>query len=496
MKTTFSSKAKFIYFFIAQALALGWTSSANAACNNQRNWFDAPVNGVKIFIGYRDEQPGNFEIEDLFESIKYEAYPAPLPSEMFGKEGSGNLSSTGYSNISYYEPDGKGKWRLCRRDGFWPERVGQDSEIRIAIQRIVQRYTVGSPLLRKAIEKHTPLSSTLFFYDEMGRIASIEKGDFEKPDKPATVKICRRYDEKNRITLLLKPISTQSCTNDQPDLRDSWLRFRYGEYNGEEVPLLNERHFASTTGKWRKEIYFSNGSAPNDPHGVAKAKSEKGVTIIYGSNFGKLDDNAANTVVDAFGRVNAAAYFFTQPPVPLDVLEHPELIYKYERRRQTYIEGQLGILFELFQPNEHITRHRYYFIGRMLRNEQLDANGKVTRVITVDDYRQPRPGPHPDVDDKLLTDKAPRLIGHQIYHRVYDIDVKGKPKLIAVSWNRKLRLNPLKKTSMTFADMAYGTPDGKIRWKTAAEFEKAFGFSTDAVEVFPDEADGKESEQI
>jgi hypothetical protein len=68
--------------------------------------------------------------------------------------------------------------------------------------------------------------------------------------------------------------------------------------------------------------------------------------------------------------------------------------------------------------------------------------------------------------------------------------------LIAVSWNRAVRLNPLKNTHMIFADMAYGTPDGKIRWKTAAEFEKAFGFSTDAVEVFPDEADGKESEQM
>jgi hypothetical protein len=35
-----------------------------------------------------------------------------------------------------------------------------------------------------------------------------------------------------------------------------------------------------------------------------------------------------------------------------------------------------------------------------------------------------------------------------------------------------------------------------VRWKAAAEFEKAFGFSIDTVEVFPDEADGKESEQM
>jgi hypothetical protein len=46
--------------------------------------------------------------------------------------------------------------------------------------------------------------------------------------------------------------------------------------------------------------------------------------------------------------------------------------------------------------------------------------------------------------------------------------------------------NPLKKTNMDFADMAYGTPDGKVRWKKLADFEKHFGFTSNAAEVFPD----------
>jgi hypothetical protein len=489
------ANTQILRFLLNIGVLLVVVNSANASCNNERDWLDVPTKGVKTFIGYKQDQPGNFDTEDIVQSPSYQNFPAPLPLEMFGKEGSGSLSAVGASSISFYEPDGKGNWRICRRDDFWPQRTGGDGGD--SWKKIIKKYAAGSALLSQVVATQRPLFATMFFYDARGRIARIETGDYETPERPVVVEICRRYDERDRLTLLLKPISTQSCANDPPDVRDKWLHFRFGEYEGEEVVLRKEMHYGSKTGEWFKDFHnFRVGSAPNSPHGVANAKSEKGLTIIYGFNIGKLDDNAANTVVNEFGQVSVAGYFFTQPPVPLDVLEHPELIYKYERRRQTYIEGQLGKLFELFKPNEHISRHRYYFLGRMLRNEQLDANGKVTRVITVDDYRQERPGPHPDVDDKLLTDKAPRLIGHQIYHRVYDIDAKGKPKLVAVSWNRKVRLNPLKKTNMDFADMAYGTPDGKKRWKTAAEFEKAFGFSADAVEVFPDEANGNESEQM
>jgi hypothetical protein len=41
-------------------------------------------------------------------------------------------------------------------------------------------------------------------------------------------------------------------------------------------------------------------------------------------------------------------------------------------------------------------------------------------------------------------------------------------------------------THMDFADVAYGMPDGKVRWKKLADFEKHFGFTNNAAEVFPD----------
>ena len=150
--------------------------------------------------------------------------------------------------------------------------------------------------------------------------------------------------------------------------------------------------------------------------------------------------------------------------------------------------GQIVKLYEFFKANENLSRHRYYMIdGYVLRHEQLDAKGKVTRVITIEDWRQPRPGPKPDVNDKLLNTRHIALLAHQVFHRVYDIDAAGKPNLVALSWNRPIRLNPAKKVPIELADLVYGTPDGKERWKTEDEFEKAFNTSSGAAQVFPDE---------
>ncbi|WP_431478981.1 hypothetical protein [Massilia eburnea] len=206
---------------------------------------------------------------------------------------------------------------------------------------------------------------------------------------------------------------------------------------------------------------------------------------------GKLDNNAANMVVDVFGRWNGSNYAFSKPPIAISLLENPDELYKYERRRMTRLDGQTR-LYELFRPNEHIARHRFYMLaGYVLRHEQLDEKGKIKRIITIDDWRQPRPGPNPGFDDRLLKTTAPRLIAHQVYHRVYDVDANGRPTLVALSWNRSLR-NPLKSTPLSMADLVFGTPDGKEQWKTRDEFDKAFDTSEDARQVFPDRPSDEE----
>jgi hypothetical protein len=459
---------------------------ANAACNDANNWFVPPGPDIEVILGYEQEDRSNFDEMNVVQSSKYYAYPPPLPSDIASP---GALSGTETSTISYYEPNGKGSWRVCRRETWWPPRDRTD-EGRKELRRTTIKYASGNRTLASIPTEHIARHATLYFYDKKGRISRIEEGDFEYPERRPVIRICKKYDEKDRLVLLLNPQTSQSCSANPPDTRDAWGRLQDGEDKGEGVEIFDEWHHGDAEGNWSKSFgRFTSGLTPDAVSGAAKAKSSKGVTIIYGSNAGKLDDNSGNTVVDSFGSWNGSTYYFTKPPVPLDVLEHPELIYKYERRRQTLIDGIHFRLYELFKPNEHISHHRYYYQGGMLRNEQVDAKGRVSRVITVNDYRQPRPGPHPDVDDKLLTDKGLRIFGHQIYHRVYDLDPKGNPTLVAASWNRKLRLNPLKKTHIDFAEVVYGTPDGKVKWNKLADFEKAFGFTSNAAEVFPDRSE-------
>jgi hypothetical protein len=483
------------------ALGIGllfvYSNAAHSACNSEKNWFEAPGQEIKVFVGYKQEQKLGFGSLGVSQSPTYYPYPEPLPKEMLDKEGGGKLSDTDTSNISYYEPDGKGNWRVCRTELWWPPDAGSEGASREQHIKITQRYATGNSVLRKLGPQHMALYATLYFYDNKGRLNRLEQGDFRKPEQKASIKICREYDDDDNLTLLLDPRNSQSCQASPPDVRDEWIRYRYGKYEGKQVELLDEWHSGSAASKWSKHFgVFRTDVKPNAVFGSAKANSDKGVTLIYGSNVGKLDNNAANTVLNSFGKMNVAAYFFTQPPTPLEVLEKPELIYKYERRRQTYVDGRHVKLFELLKPDEHRSRHRYYTeIGYVVRHEQFDASGRITRVITVNDWRQPRPGPHADVNDKLLTDKGISIIGHQIYHRVYDFDAQGKPTLVAVSWNRKLR-NPLKKTSVNSADLVFGTPSGKESWKSIDEFAKHFDFSLTAAQVFPDVVNGIEPEQM
>ncbi len=293
--------------------------------------------------------------------------------------------------------------------------------------------------------------------------------------------------------MAVSPGVTKICPAGQPDIRDTWRRFEYDKFTGKKIPeITQQHHLGDKDGSWREEWSpFQIGTGPNAPSGHANVNSQKGVYEIYGSSMGKRDDNVANTVLDPFGHWNGSTYTFPLPPVSINVLTDIDALYKLLRRRQTYVEGSVTRLYELFKPNEHLSQHRYYMIGGYVaRHEQLDDKGKVVRLITVEKWRQPRPGSKPAVDDNRLDTHHWPLIAHDVFHRVYDIDASGKPTLKALSWNRKWQIFGKGKTSIDFADLVYGTPDGRERW-TKAEFEKLFNTSSRASHVFPEEKDRK-----
>jgi hypothetical protein len=50
----------------------------------------------------------------------------------------------------------------------------------------------------------------------------------------------------------------------------------------------------------------------------------------------------------------------------------------------------------------------------------------------------------------------------------------------------------MKDVPLSAADLVFGTPDGKEKWKTREEFDKAFETSENARQVFPDRSQDNE----
>ena len=81
--------------------------------------------------------------------------------------------------------------------------------------------------------------------------------------------------------------------------------------------------------------------------------------------------------------------------------------------------------------------------------------------------------------------KSAKLRFHELYYRVWEFDVGGKEKLVALGWNAKVSVTG-KREPVDEADVIYGTPDGVQRWKTKQEFFKVFDFDAYADRAFPD----------
>lgn len=461
-------------------------ANSEAACF-QSNPLLPPSKGIMAYVG--DIPEGLEAFGDSPYGQTHAPYPPPPPRELTSPESAKIEMDQTSVKIWYFEPQkGKKELRVCRVDSWIPRTVAEQSS---SFFDEITRSAKGDSLSEKLLQRGLSRSYTnTYKYDEKGRIVRIEQAGFRKgPPTISKALHCRRYDDQDRVILWVKPEHTLKCPQGEPSLKDQWREYRFATVDGKDVQLRHRWHFPDEKDQWREEwAPFQIDSTPESVRGHAYVDARRGVKEIFGSTYGKRDDNAANTVLDVFGRWQGSTYYFTKPPVPISVLENPDEIYKHERRRMTRLDNQYR-MFELFKPNEHISKHRIYMLeGYVLRHEQLDAQGKIYRIITVNDWRQPRPGPKPDFDDSRLSSKVPRLLAHQIYHRVYDVDAKGQPTLVAVSWNRAL-LNPLKRTPLSVADLVFGTPDGNPKWKNQDEFDAAFNTGGDARQVFPDMPD-------
>lgn len=481
------------------ALAACMTTS-HSKCHPSSDWLVQPDNDMPVFFEHTDSPvirpPDNSIHSD-------EAFPKTLSDADLAAHARNRASFSEKVAVTFMEPAGKDAWRVCRRELWSQPRSSSSAKV------------LPEPKPRAGVRYHKevePLSRThelnrieRYFYDASGRLSRVSVGAvWEKTEGPQD-SLCRQYDAANRVTLALEPASGVCPTSGLPSGNDQFLQkaYRTGTVgiNKEDQAYYYWQSFSKTKKRWGGHGWFIYD---NDRKAVVgfKAEEGQGISELNGSREAKLgnkDDNVSNTVADMvkvnqeIGNVwTGSTYVFTQPGVPFSVLESRDELYKYERRRVTNIVGDSTRMYELFKPNEHLSRDRYYFgSGIMLRHEQFDEKGRIKRLITFMNYRQPLPGPSPTFnDDHLPPDpKVLKLMGRDIYHRVYDIDEQGQAKLVAMSWSDERRLNPLSKPKhIDFTEVIYGTPDGERVWKDRDAFDAAFNTSRGAKPLFPDVA--------
>ena len=483
------------------ALALSVFSNAYGACNNPANWLQPPTTGVKVFVGDERELPFGFATRFTgalreFKGPNFDnPYPPPLPAEMLDKPWHGTLGSSDENHVSYYEPDGKGQWRICRLE-TWPINDGLLSE---RLTRITLFNHAKNPPLLPYLKTHYLLSVTVFLYDKKGRIAErfvamppLESGNI---DNVGYLRQCFRFDDKDRPALYVETSDAgEPCPKGDPDPRFSSLRFKYMDLkDGRIVDTWAEIHFEGSEKHptWVKEITFRAPFDMNNPDerrwfqgGNARVDEVKGLTeILGGYNLGAKDQSIGPTFKYESGNEPPSEYYFRKPPVPMTVLTNPETIYQYDRLRKTDVTSVVKLV-ERFPANVTRLRERYFVFGPyVVRHEQLDANGRLKRAINVGAHsRQDSPGGFYDEDMKSV--KLPwKLKGHDIVYRVWDYDDAGKGKLVAIGWNAEFSLFG-KTKDIEHAKIIFGTPDGLERWPTKAEFAKAFDFDEEAKRAY------------
>jgi hypothetical protein len=469
------------------ALTFLWATTAGAACNNPKNLLESPNEGVKVFVGYQQELSTfastlNGRQEGQFED---KPYPPPLPAEMIDKPWQGKLSKE-TNFISYYEPDGKGNWRMCRQEKWGP----RDSD---PVEESETQNQGKNPAVRPWLKTHFMGVATVYLYDAKGRISEtfVALSQEKKGTDPTGERQCFRFDAKDRAELYVRATTSNACPKGEPDLRDNWVRYRYIELkDGRVTDRWVESHSGQPDKTWKKRITFHILIDPNNKDedkrfqgGSAEADSDNGVTqILAAYHIGEKDESDSYRYKLSDGSEGGSSYYFTRPPVPMAILDNPDKIYDYDRRRETAVTNVIYLL-EFFQAGRHRTRDRIYVgAGRTVRHEQYDEAGKLKRAINLGKFSR-KDMDMGFYDENLLgAGISLKLTGHELYYRVWDYDDKGKPKLVALGWNDKFR--PGMREAVDFAEIIYGTPDGKQKWKTEEEFFKAFDFDPNAIRAY------------
>jgi hypothetical protein len=228
----------------------------------------------------------------------------------------------------------------------------------------------------------------------------------------------------------------------------------------------------------REAAPSSNTIESSHPPWFARVDGGNLISITLPPRELNLDMNAANSVKSETGDFKPARYSFPGATVPRSTLAHLAGIYRYDRRRDVPIVSSGGdwIIAEYFKARSHVPTSRFRLLGdKVQRQEQLDVKGRVTKVILVG-WAQPHSAedlePPPDI----------AVLGeHPAWIRVFRVAPDGKPTLVALAWRTRSSTGPAQTLQEPDErDLAFGLPDGTIRWHSLAAFAKAQGLDLHA----------------
>jgi hypothetical protein len=418
--------------------------------------------------------------------------------------------------VYIYEANGRNGRRICRVEN-WAHRFEHLDHNEKRVLRDKPKSMTGpasgeaSPVLAKLAENYQRDVVHHFLYNADGRIEKyIESrpvylnGDATRNWTSKTV-ACYYYDKEGRPRRYVEPnndLTGSSCDpirEGQGEFTDYFYDSASGAYRGARiVHSLNEHNRKEYSHRPIWDIRWSYAPDGRQEQIAALADSKK--QLYYFTSDRELE--GVPLPRPRSPKDISYAYYFYEP-LPLSFIDGPgdpeKKVKQYHRERRRDFAGEVYIS-EYFAANGGL-QHRIWWRGMdwaVFRHEQYDAQGKLKRAINRGLANEEHTYYAESDGYKSQLTQRPYLL-----HRVYEYDKAGKESLVAISWfNHDPEIdhpyrNPgrggalidlAKDAKRAWTDrnkpkpavkeelkQFYGTPDGKVKWKDAESFGKAFG---------------------
>jgi hypothetical protein len=186
-----------------------------------------------------------------------------------------------------------------------------------------------------------------------------------------------------------------------------------------------------------------------------------------------LDMNSDNSIKGETGDFKPVTYRFGAGVLNRRSLSHIDKVYSVERIRAVPIVSSGGdwVVAEFFGAGSHTPKFRYEILGTAVRSQYvLDRQGRITRIADI--------GWRTDTADPA---RSGLVVGtHATWIRVFDVNKKGVPKLVAAAWTNDVRERGVDDAPPVLQELKFGDANGKPIWADQQRLKAALGLDLTA----------------